>query len=169
MNAILLYTRQTEEATSFEFNMFDNQFATENLAVRKVLMSMMDSVRDRLNRLMVEYNDGMLAEKMGARRAGELLRSLGVTKQITREHLENGIVISRSFETEMSEEKYAYFYNLTDVAQLPHYRMKEGDADRVVFYYSRYLQLIAPDQLAVDTFLGRLSDFSLPYKLIPIR
>jgi hypothetical protein len=169
MNAVLLYTRQIEKATSFEFNVFDNQFATENLAVRKVLMSMMESVRDRLDRLMIEYNDSMLVDKWGARRAGEILRQLGGTKENTIEHAENGIVISRSFETAFTEEKYAFFYNMTDVAQLPHYRMKEGEADRVVFYYSRYLQLIAPDEQSVAKFLGKLSDFSLPYKLVPIQ
>ena len=168
MNAVLLYTRQWNEDVSFEFNLYDNNFATENLAVRKVLMAMMESVQDRLDKLMIEYNDGMLVEKMGARRAGELLRSLGIAKDNIREHRENGVVIARSFETDLTEEKYAYFYNMVDVAQLPHYRMKEGDTDRVVFYYSRYLQLIAPAPSAVDKFLGKLSDFSLPYKLVPI-
>ncbi|WP_421617643.1 hypothetical protein ACAF76_005555 [Brevibacillus sp. TJ4] len=168
MNAVLLYTRQIDEATSFEFNVFDNQFATENLAVRKVLMSMMEAVHERLDRLLVEYNDSMLAEKLGARRAAEILRSLGGTQENMRENQENGIVISRFFETEFTEEKYAFFYNMTDIAQLPHYRMKEGEADRVVFYYSRYLQLIAPDEKSAEKFLARLSDFSLPYKLVPI-
>ena len=167
MNAILLYTREWNGNVSFEFNLYDNQFATENLAVRKVLMAMMDSVRDRLDRLMIEYNDGMLAEKMGAKKAGELLRFLGAAKDNLREHKENGVVITRSFETELTGEKYDFFYNLADVARIPHYRMKERDEDRVVFYYSRYLQLIAPAP-AADKFLGKLSDFSLPYRLVPI-
>lgn len=168
MQAVLLYTRRLGEATSFEFNVFDNQFATENLAVRKVLMSMLDSVRARLTHIEVEYNDGMLAEKMGAKRAGELLRFLGATKENSRETYSNEIVVSRIFQAELTKERYDYFYSVPDIAQLSHYRLKEGEEDRIVFYFSRYLQLIAPDQQAADAFLARLDAFSLPYKLVPI-
>jgi hypothetical protein len=168
MNAIILYTRRQGEATSFEFNVFDNQFATENLAVRKVLMSMLESVRNSLTDLEIEYNDSMLAEKMGARRAGELLRFLGATKENSRENRSSGVVVSRTFTAPLTEERYDYFYNLTDIATLAHYRLKEADQDRIVFYFTRYLQLIAPDQTSVDTFLNRLDAFSLPYKLVPI-
>ncbi|KZE52457.1 MULTISPECIES: hypothetical protein [Brevibacillus] len=168
MNAIILYTKRQGQATSYEFNVFDNQFATENLAVRKVLMSMLESVRDRLTDLEVEYNDSMLAEKLGAKRAGETLRFLGATRENSKEHLSNGIVVSRSFQAPMTPERYAYFYELTDIAQLSHYRLKEGDEDRIVFYFTRYLQLIAPDEQASQIFLQKLAEFSLPYKLVPI-
>lgn len=168
MNAIILYTRALGEATSFEFNFYDNQFATENLAVRKVLMSMLESVRERLTHVTVEYNDGMLAEKIGARRAGELLRFLGASKENSQENRSQGIVVSRTFQSSLTEERYAYFYNLPDVAQLSHYRLQEGEEDRIVFYFTRYLQLIAPDQEAADRFLGKLEELSLPYKLVPI-
>lgn len=168
MNAVILYTRRIEEATSFEFNVFDNQFATENLAVRKVMMAMLESVHPYLTQLEIEYNDSMLVEKLGARRAGEVLRLLGSTKENSREHRSNDIVVSRSFHSEMSEEKYQYFYHMKDIAELPHYRLKEGNEDRIVFYFTRYLQLIAPDQQAAATFLNKLSSFSLPYKLVAI-
>jgi hypothetical protein len=169
VNAIILYTRRIGEATSFEFNVFDNQFATENLAVRKVLMSMLEAVRPHLTDLEVEYNDSMLIEKFGARRAGDVLRLLGSTKENSTEKRSNDVVVSRTFRSEMTEEKYQYFYQMKDIAQLPHYRLKEGDEDRIVFYFTRYLQLIAPDQQAVDAFLNRLTSFSLPYKLVPLQ
>ncbi|GED69035.1 hypothetical protein BRE01_27370 [Brevibacillus reuszeri] len=169
MNAITLYTRKQGEATSFEFNVFDNQFATENLAVRKVLMAMLESVRHTLTVLEIEYNDSMLVEKVGAKKAGELLRFLGATKENSQEHRSNDIVVSRSFRTALTDERYDYFYNLTDIAQLSHYRLKAGDEDRIVFYFTRYLQLIAPDQQSHDTFLNKLESFSLPYKLVPIK
>lgn len=168
MQAVILYTRRQDDATSFEFNVFDNQFATENLAVRKVLMAMLECVHERLTQLEIEYNDSMLAEKVGARRAGELLRFLGATKENSRENLSNGIVVSRIFRAQMTKERYDYFYTLPDIAQLSHYRLKENEEDRIVFYFTRYLQLIAPDQQSVDAFLARLDAFSLPYKLVSI-
>lgn len=168
MNAITFYTRRLEQATSFEFNVFDNQFATENLAVRKVLMAMLESVQDRLSDVEIEYNDSMLAEKIGAKRAGELLRFLGANKDNSRETMSNGVVVSRTFRAPLTEERYEYFYNLKDIATLAHYRLKEGEEDRIVFYFTRYLQLIAPDDQAHDTFFARLDSFSLPYKLVPI-
>lgn len=168
MNAIILYTRQQGDATSFEFNVFDNQFATENLAVRKVLMAMLQSVRHTLTELVIEYNDSMLVEKIGARRAGELLRFLGATKENSQENRSNDVVVSRSFRAKLTDERYDYFYNLTDIAELSHYRLKAGDEDRIVFYFTRYLQLIAPDQKSHDAFLNGLQSFSLPYKLVPI-
>lgn len=168
MNAIILYTRRQGESTSFEFNVFDNQFATENLAVRKVLMAMLDAVRNNLTELEIEYNDSMLLEKVGAKRAGELLRFLGATKENMRENQSNGVVVSRTFQAPFTEERYEYFYNLTDIAQLSHYRLKEGEADRIVFYFTRYLQLLAPDEGSSQAFLDRLEAFSLPYKLVPI-
>jgi hypothetical protein len=169
VNAVILYTRRIGEATSFEFNVFDNQFATENLAVRKVLMSMLEAVRSHLTDLEVEYNDSMLIEKLGARRAGEVLRMLGSTKENTTEQRTNDIVVSRSFRSEWTEQKYQYFYHMKDIAELPHYRLKEGGEDRIVFYFTRYLQLIAPDQQAADAFLSKLTEFSLPYKLVPLQ
>lgn len=168
LNAIILYTRRLGDATSFEFNVFDNQFATENLAVRKVLMAMLESVHHVLTELEIEYNDSILIEKVGARRAGELLRFLGATKDNSQENRSNDVVVSRSFRASLTAERYDYFYNLTDIAQLSHYRLKEGEEDRIVFYFTRYLQLIAPDQKAHDAFLHRLESFSLPYKLVPI-
>lgn len=168
MNAIILYTRRLGQATSFEFNVFDNQFATENLAVRKVLMAMLESVHERLSEVEIEYNDSMLAEKVGVKRAVELLRFLGASKENSRETLSNGVVVSRTFRAPLTEERYEYFYNLKDIATLAHYRLKEGEEDRIVFYFTRYLQLIAPDDQAHDTFLARLDAFSLPYKLVPI-
>ncbi|MED1795972.1 hypothetical protein P4V54_25235 [Brevibacillus nitrificans] len=168
MNGVTFYTKRINQATSFEFNVFDNQFATENLAVRKVLMSMLESVAQRLSDLEVEYNDSMLAEKVGGRRAGELLRLLGATKENTRENLSNGVVVSRTFRAPLTEERYDYFYNQRDIATLAHYRLQEGQEDRIVFYFTRYLQLIAPDQEAYDKFLAKLESFSLPYKLVPI-
>ncbi|MGG1530728.1 hypothetical protein [Brevibacillus agri] len=168
MNAIVLYTKRPGQATSYEFNVFDNQFATENLAVRKVLMSMLESVRERLTDVEVEYNDSMLAEKLGARRAAETLRFLGATKDNSKENRSNGIVVSRSFQAPLTPERYAFFYGLTDIATLSHYRLKEGSEDRIVFYFTRYLQLIAPDESASQAFLQKLDEFSLPYRLVSI-
>lgn len=168
MNAVIFYTRRIADATSFEFNVFDNQFATENLAVRKVLMAMLEAVQPYLTDLEIEYNDSMLVEKLGVRRAGELLRLLGGTKENTREHRSNDVVVSRSFHSSMSEEKYAYFYHMKDIAELPHYRLKEADEDRIVFYFTRYLQLIAPNQQAAEVFLNKLTAYSLPYKLVAL-
>lgn len=168
MNAITFYTRRLDDATSFEFNLFDNRFATENLAVRKVLMAMLEAVRQRLSDVEVEYNDGMLADKVGARRAGELLRFLGATKENSVENQSNGVVVSRTFRAPLTEERYQYFYRLQDISTLAHYRLKEADEDRVVFYFSRYLQLIAPDEQAADRFLAKLGSFSLPYRLVAI-
>jgi len=169
MQAVLLYRKQVGEATSFEFNVFDNQFATENLAVRKVLMSMLEAVRPRLTELEVEYNDSMLIEKLGVRRAGELLRFLGSTKENTHEEKSQGIVVSRSFRSPITEERYQYFYEMKDIAELPHYRLQEGQEDRIVFYFSRYLQLIAPDQEAASAFISGLEAFTLPYKLVDLK
>ncbi|MBH0330782.1 MULTISPECIES: hypothetical protein [Brevibacillus] len=168
LNAIILYTRRQGEATSFEFNVFDNQFATENLAVRKVLMAMLAAVSNKLTDLEVEYNDSILVEKVGAKRAGELLRFLGATKENMRENLSNGVVVSRIFHAPFTKEHYEYFYNLTDIAQLSHYRLQEGKEDRIVFYFTRYLQLIAPDEKSRQVFLEGLEEFSLPYKLVSI-
>lgn len=168
MNAIILYTRSQGETTSFEFNVFDNQFATENLAVRKVLMAMLEAVQSHLTDMEVEYNDSMLVEKIGAKRAGELLRFLGATKEGMRDNLSNDVVVSRTFMAPLTQERYNYFYNLTDIAQLSHYRLKEGETDRIVFYFTRYLQLIAPNEASRQAFLDKLEAFSLPYKLVPI-
>ncbi|MFD2370884.1 hypothetical protein ACFSO0_13195 [Brevibacillus sp. GCM10020057] len=168
MNAITLYTKRIGQATSFEFNLFDNQFATENLAVRKVFMAMLESVRQCLSDVEIEYNDSMMADKIGVRRAGELLRFLGATRENTRDNVSNGAVFSRTFRASLTKERYDYFYNLKDIATLAHYRLQEGEADRIVFYFTRYLQLIAPDSSASDKFLERLESFSLPYRLVPI-
>jgi hypothetical protein len=167
VNAIVLYTRQWENHTSFEFNFFDNQFAPGNLVVRKVLMAMLESVKQRLTHLEVEYNDSMLADKLGARRAGELLRLLGASRENTRENRNGDIVVSRTFRAELTPERYAYFRNLLDVSELSHYRLLEGEEERVVFYFTQYLVLYCPKEEAAG-FLKQLDNMQLPYKLVSI-
>jgi len=167
MNAIVLYSRERETVTSFEFNFFDNQFAPENLAVRKVLFAMLESVKPRLTHLEVEYNDSMLADKLGAKRARELLRFLGATRENTRVNRSGEITVSRTFRAELSPERYDYFRNLLDVSELSHYRLLEGEEERVVFYFTQYLALYCPRE-AADQFMKQLESMQLPYKLVAI-
>ncbi|MDA5110202.1 MULTISPECIES: hypothetical protein [Brevibacillus] len=167
MNAVTFYTRCQGEETSFEYNFYDNGFSPSNLAVRKVLMAMLESVRPRLTHLEVEYNDGMLADKLGARRAGDLLRFLGASKANMRETYSGDVVVSRVFRAPLTPERYDYFHTLPDVSQLSHYRLQEQEKDRIVFYFTRYLQLIAPQREA-ERFAARLEAYGLPYRWVPI-
>jgi hypothetical protein len=167
VNAVTFYTRRQGEETSFEYNFYDNGFSPSNLAVRKVLMAMLESVRPRLTHLEVEYNDGMLADKLGARRAGELLRFLGASKANMRETYSGDVVVSRVFRAPLTPERYDYFHTLPDVSQLSHYRLQEQEKDRIVFYFTRYLQLIAPQREA-ERFAARLEAYGLPYRWVPI-
>ncbi len=168
MNAIVLYTRPLGNETSFEYNFYDNQFAPSNLVVRKVFMAMLASVRNRLTHLEVEYNDSMLAEKMGAKRAGETLRFLGATKENRRDNRSGDIVVSRSFRAELTPERFEYFATMLDVSELSHYRLLEGEQERIVFFFTQYLLLRCPQEEA-DHFLKRLDDVQLPYRLVSIQ
>ncbi|MFY0544620.1 hypothetical protein [Brevibacillus sp. H7] len=168
MNAIVLYTRESDKEVAFEYNFFDNQFAPGNLVVRKVLMSMLNSVRQRLTHLEVEYNDSMLADKLGAKRAGELLRFLGATRENRRDNRSGEIVVSRTFRAELTSERFEYFYNLLDVSELSHYRLLEGERDRIVFYFTQYLLLRCPSEESA-LFLKQLDDMQVPYKLVSIQ
>lgn len=168
MQAITLYRRQSGEDVSFEYNIFDNQFSPSNLAVRKVLMAMLESVHGRLSHLEVEYNDQMLADKWGAKRSAEWLVFLGAAKENRRDNRSGDIVVSRTFRAPLTQERYAFFYNLQDISVFPHYRLQEEEQERVVFYFSRYLQLLAPLKEA-ERFLARLDEFQLPYKIVELR
>lgn len=165
MQAITLYVKQQGEQTSYEYNIYDNKFSPSNLAVRKVLMAMLESVRQRLTHLEIEYNDQMLADNWGAKRSAEWLVFLGATGDSIRENRSGDVIVSRQFRAPMTAERYDFFYTLTDISTFPHYRLQENETDRIVFYFSRYLQLIAPQEEA-EAFLAKLEELHLPYKLV---
>lgn len=163
MQSIVLYhhTRQGEE--TFEYNFYDHKFAPTNLVVRKILMAMMDSVRQRLTHLEVEYNDKMLADKLG-KKAVETLTLLGADSTNLIEHKSNGIVYSRSFTAQMTAERFQYFYLLQDVGTFFRFRLLEEEQERVVFHFNQYLLLQIP---TADTegFYQQLRSRSVPYKV----
>jgi len=143
MQSITLYRHVDAGDAVLEYNFYDHQFAPTNLVVRKVLMAMLSSVKERLTHLEVEYNDRMLAEKFG-KRASELLRFLGASKENVRENRSGEEVISRTFRAELTAERYEYFYLLKDVSELSHYRLQDQSQDRIVFYFNRYLLIRIP-------------------------
>ncbi|MEJ8544000.1 hypothetical protein [Brevibacillus borstelensis] len=165
MQAITFYVKQQGDETSYEYNIYDNKFSPSNLAVRKVLMAMLESVHQRLTHLEIEYNDQMLADSWGAKRSAEWLLSLGASRENMRENRSGDVIVSRQFRAPMTPERYHFFYTLNDVSAFPHYRLQEGEADRIVFYFSRYLQLVAPHEEA-EAFLSQLEEFQLPYKIV---
>jgi len=166
MNAIVLYRQTIGEEASYEYNFYDNKFAPSNLVVRKVLMAMLSAARGRLTHLQVEYNDLMLAEKLG-RRAGELLRFLGASKENLQEQRSGEVVVSRTFRAELTPERYDYFYHLKDVSELSHYRLLEGETDRVVFYFNQYLLVQLP-VAEEERFLEALTELQVPYRMVKL-
>ncbi len=166
MNAIVFYRSQSAGEALLEYNLYDNKFAPGNLVVRKVLMAMLASVRERLDRLEVEYNDNMLVEKVGGR-AADLLRFLGATKETLRENKQGGVTVSRTFEAELTPERLDYFSAISDVSMLPHYRLKEGQTDRVVFYFNQYLLLRLPLQ-EERRFYDNLDELRVPHKTVSV-
>jgi hypothetical protein len=167
MNAIVFYMHVSAGEITYEYNFYDNKFAPGNLVVRKVLMAMLSATKHRLSHLEVEYNDKMLADKMGAKRAAELLRFLGAARDNIRENRSGEVVVSRQFRSELTPERYAYFYHLLDVSELSHYRLLEQDAERIVFFFTQYLLLRCPEPEA-QAFLKQLDDFQVPYKLVSL-
>jgi hypothetical protein len=163
VHAITLYRHESAGEAVLEYNFYDHQFAPTNLVVRKVLMAMLAAVKARLTHLEVEYNDQMLADKFG-KRASELLRLLGATRENVRENRSGEQVISRTFRAELTAERYDYFYQLKDVAELSHYRLLEDSRERIVFYFNRYLAIRLP--LAEEQQLyQQLATQQVPYQI----
>ncbi|WP_019122026.1 hypothetical protein [Brevibacillus massiliensis] len=163
MNGILFYRWEQDGDARLEYDFYENQFAPTNLVVHKVFRAMLDSVRRRLDRLEVEYNDSLLAEKLG-RRAGEVLRFLGASRDNLVDHRSGDVVVSRSFHAELTEERFQYFYKLLDVAQFPRFRLSEGERERILFHFGQYLLLRIP--LAEERqFYDQLESWQVPYKI----
>ncbi len=163
MQSITLYRHEADGEAVLEYNFYDHQFAPTNLVVRKVLMAMLASVKERLTHLEVEYNDRMLADKFG-KRASELLRFLGASKENMRENRNGDEVISRIFRAELTDERYDYFYQLKDVSELSHYRLLEESRDRVVFYFNRYLMIRIP-LAEEESFYQQLAQLQVPNRV----
>lgn len=166
MNAIVFYTHESEGDIVFEYNFYDNTFAPSNLVVRKVFMAMLASIHFRLTHLEVEYNDSMIADKLG-KRAGEILRLLGATSDNLKEEKSGDVVVSRMFRAELTPERYGYFYHLLDISELPHYKLLENEKERIVFYFNQYVKLSLPSG-EETLFYAKLREFQVPYKLVAI-
>jgi hypothetical protein len=165
MNAIRLYRRQAGADVVLSYDFHEHQFAPSNLVVRKLFMAMLDAARPRLTHLQVEYNDHMLAEKLG-RRAADVLKQLGASRETIRENKnEAGITYSRTFTAELTEERFRYFYHLKDIAPFSRYALLEGERQRVLFYFSQYLALFLPEAELV-LFEQRLQQAQIPYKMV---
>lgn len=167
MHAIRVYRQQVEGEVVFSYNFYEHPFAPANLVVRKLFAAMLDVARPRLTHLRIEYNDLLLAEKLG-RRAGEVLRQLGASRETIRENRnEKGITYSRTFTAELTEERWRYFYQLKDLAQFPSYALLEGERPRVWFYFNQYLALSLPEPEHC-LFADRLQQAQLPYTIVAV-
>lgn len=167
MNAIIFYTHQAGDEVVLEYNFYDNTFAPSNLVVRKILISMLEGMKNSLTHLEVEYNDGMIADKLGGKRAVELLRFLGATKENVSETKSGNVIVSRTFRTELTPERFDYFTHMLDVSELSHYRLLAGDRERIIFYFNQYLSLRC-EQEEAERFFQQLRSFQIPFKLVPI-
>jgi hypothetical protein len=166
MNAIVFYTHAGAGEIIYEYNFYDNKFAPSNLVVRKIFMAMLNATKHRLTHLEVEYNDNMLADKLG-KRAAELLRFLGANRDNVRENKSGEAVVSRIFRAELTEERFDYFYHLTDLSLLSHYKLLEQEQERIVFYFNQYLTLTIPTQ-EEQLFLDQLKELQVPNKRVAI-
>ncbi|MFM1654402.1 hypothetical protein ACI7RC_20245 [Brevibacillus sp. B_LB10_24] len=167
MNGIFFYRWVQDGEARLEYNFYENQFAPTNLVVHKVFRAMLESVRQRVDRLEVEYNDSLLAEKLG-RQAGEVLRFLGASRENLVDHKSGDVVVSRSFRAELTEERYQYFYKLLDVALFPRFGLSEGEREHISFHYGQYLLLRIP--LAEERqFYDQLEGWQVPYQIRDIQ
>jgi hypothetical protein len=166
MQQILFYRHEKDGEAVLEYNFYDHQFAPTNLVVRKILMAMLESVKEQLTHLDVEYNDKMLADKLG-KRAGELLRFLGAARDNLTENRSGDVVVSRRFRAELTPERYEYFYQMKDVSELSHYRLLAGERERIVFYFNRYLLLQIPIA-EEERFYAGLTERQVPYKVMAV-
>ncbi|MBO8163741.1 MAG: hypothetical protein H0Z34_08530 [Brevibacillus sp.] len=165
MNAIRFYRQEHDGETVLSYDFYEHNFAPTNLVVRKLWMAMLDSSRHRLTHLRIEYNDHMLAEKLG-RRAAEVLRLLGASRETIRENKnDEGITYSRTFTAPLSDERFQYLYYLQDISQFPHYCLMEEQQERVVFYFQQYLSLRLP-AAEQRRFFGRMEAFQIPYQVV---
>lgn len=163
MHAIRFYRQVREGEALLEYNFYDNGFAPSNLVVRKVWMAMLRSVQKRLTHLEIEYNDKMLLDRLG-KRAVEVLRFLGASRENVRENQSNGITYSRTFRAELTAERYQYFYQMMDVSEFSHLRLQEGERDRTVFYFGQYLLLTIPAE-EEEGFYHMLDELQVPYRV----
>lgn len=166
INAIKLYRHESDGEAVLEYNFYDNQFAPSNLVVRKIFLAMLESTHARLNRLELEYNDLMIAEKLG-RKAAEVLRFLGASSDNMNENRSGDILVSRTFEADLSEERSRFFYELVDLSDFMHYRLKEGKRDRIVFYFSQYLMVQLPFS-EEQRFYDQLQNMQVPFQVVPL-
>lgn len=164
MQGIVLSRKENSGEAVIAYSFYDNKFASGNLVVRKLYMAMLTSVRDILSHVEIEYNDIMVAETLG-KRAGEVLQRLGATKENLRENRSGDTIVSRTFKSELTEDRYDYLFYFDDLARLPHYSFLEGDVSRVHFYFSQFLQLQIPLE-EEENFYQELTKAQVPYKLV---
>ncbi len=164
MQGIVFTRREASGQALIEYSFYENKFAPGNLVVRKVFMAMLSSVKERLTQLEVEYNDVMLAGTLG-KRAGDVLRLLGASKENLRENKQGVTVVSREFQAKLTDERYDFFYTLDDLSRLLHYKFLEENQTRVEFYFGQYLLLVTP--LAEEKrFYQELANWQVPYKIL---
>ncbi|WP_232699840.1 hypothetical protein [Brevibacillus daliensis] len=167
MNAIRFYRHESNGQVELEYNFYDHKFAPTNLVVQKILMAMLQATEPLLTKLEVEYNDNMLAEKLGGR-AATILQKLGATTSTVKENLANGVVISRVFEAELTPDRYAYFYNLKDVSELQRFVLKDEEVERVTSFFNQYLLLRIPHEYE-QRFYDNLNQLHVPYSVVEVK
>lgn len=167
MQGIVLSRNENAGEAVITYSFYDNKFASGNLVVRKLYMAMLSSVQTRLSHVEIEYNDLMVADTLG-NRAGEVLRRLGASKDNLRENRSGDTIVSRTFRSELTEDRYNYLFYFDDLARLAHYSFLEGDVVRVHFYFSQFLQLQIPLE-EESRFYQELTKAQVPYKLVQAR
>jgi len=153
------------QTVQYVYRFEDHRLSPNNLVIRKLFHCMLEVMRDGLTAVEIEYNDAEMAKLVGLERAVEFLTVMGAREASPREYRRDGVLLSRTFTTELTPARLDYFFGLKDLDIAYRLLFLANGAERIHMYFSETLSCLLPIE-AEDAFLELLSAQRVPHRIL---
>jgi hypothetical protein len=143
----------------------DHGLSPNNLVLRNLFNSMLDTAGQEIDTLEVEYSDTAMAKQLGINRAVQWLQVMGAAGAEQKEYWKEGVLLSRTFTAAVTKERLDYLHAMKELDEV--YRIKLlGDGEEKIHLYFAKTLSYRLDTKKEESFLQLLLDRNVPHKIL---
>lgn len=158
-------TQPEKQAVQYIYQFDDHNLSPSNLVIRKLFYCMLDTLQADLTGVEIEYNDAAMVKLVGMEQAVAFLTVMGAREAEQHEYRQEGVLLSRTFTTELTPIRLEYFYSLKDLDIVYRLRFVRNGEERIQIYFTETLRCLLPEGKE-EAFLSHLTKQRVPHKVL---
>ncbi|CEH28494.1 hypothetical protein [Aneurinibacillus migulanus] len=158
-------TQPEKQAVQYVYQFDDHNLSPSNLVIRKLFYCMLDMLQEELTEVEIEYNDAEIVKLVGMEQAVAFLTAMGAREAEQLEYRQEGVLLSRTFTTELTPARLEYFYSLRDLDIVYRLRFLNNEEERIQIYFTKTLSCLLPE-VKEEAFLAHLTEQRVPHKVL---